>query len=576
MLIEWNELRHYIQKHYLSLGTLVGEKVEHKKFGTGTVIKIERPFFYVKYSDRTRCHIFQNTITHDFKPIEASEKLDDAIKQGQKLALETERKRRQALDIERARRREFGVYISPLVELSKRILKTKIQAEIDHPILSSSDIELALQWSNSPDLRNFSTGHIDKAFIQEKFEKHTELGRLLSARSAEKAAATFLRNYGFTVEDIAIKQLREPQTLGWRTHDLEIDGFPIDVKNSRRSEWNKDAYTEHCIPRFKQNQLNEHVAIVGVLSQYLWPCHILEPSAAHCDTGVTVLGGTSLSRISLLKHEFEKTGFLKIDFSALSNHNQFLPPWIFEFSSAFYQHRDPSIAEAQQWFLSDSRIARVWQKRKNDLVNPSANVLPLLIAAEMDFEASWADGLLQQWELALISKINSWKKQIGLSLPFLFCSILSHFLEMATLPTGVSNYEPQDYRRLLFFDSCSSDMPLFIHDPLKTVEVLVDTLTTLWQAKQADIRRFHIFRLKELNILQGKETEADTLWKTLVAHCGGWIGGRKCGYTPLILGDVDYCPNCGKLICPECGFCSWECSREQPPAFPSGEDQNIL
>jgi len=560
MLIKWIHFGNYVAKGYLKWELLLGGRVKNKKLGVGTVIKIEdNRKFYVNYGNAIKCHIFESPLDDFFFPLETTElENPETVTQ---LVLEAKERRRQRQKLEQRLRTRIDFSIT----LSRRALKSKIDETVTHPELDNLDIQLALNWGDSPNLRRLSA-NITKNLILAEFYKDPELGRLLSARAAEKAAMLFFHRNGYAVEDISIKQVVDPQSTEWKTHDLRINGCPVDVKNSRRSKSNKYTYVRHCVPRFKQSRRNEDVAIVGVLSNHLCPRHILEPEDANCDTKISILGTTTGTRISALKKEFERPDFLRIDISSSGNAHQFLPPWVFEYGPAFYKNRNEAITRAKQLLIPELKLWQIWQGKKNDVNYQDINILPILIASEVSLDETWGRESPEGWKWTLVAKINSWRARVGLSLPFLFCSILSHFLEMITSRASFSSYDPREYRQLLFFDRSSSDMPLFIYDPLKTIESLIETLTTLWHAGQANVRDYHIFRLRGFNILQGKETLSDSLWKTLVAYCG------KCGYMPLVLGHNDHCPKCGKLICRKCGYCSQRCLRRPSNDCPPKTD----
>ena len=109
-----------------------------------------------------------------------------------------------------------------------------------------------------------------------------------------------------------------------------------------------------------------------------------------------------------------------------------------------------------------------------------------------------------------------------------------------------------------------SDTPLGIYDPLETINGLISALETLWTAEHNLIRNFRLFRLQSFNILLGKSHPTENLWRTLIAYCGGQMpDGSACGKNPLVLGDLEHCPECGKLICSvrNCGFCRKGCAK---------------
>ena len=74
----------------------------------------------------------------------------------------------------------------------------------------------------------------------------------------------FYQHYKKKVKDISITQIDENNNSDWKDYDLNVDGLPIDVKNSRQSWKSPDRYTEHCIPRFKQSREHRDVKIAGV------------------------------------------------------------------------------------------------------------------------------------------------------------------------------------------------------------------------------------------------------------------------------------------------------------------------
>ena len=115
-----------------------------------------------------------------------------------------------------------------------------------------------------------------------------------------------------TVEDISITQIDENNNSDWRDYDLKVDGYPIDVKNSRRSQKSKDRYTEHCIPQFKSSREGQNVIISGVFSPYIRAPELLEPTEHHKYAKILFLGETTLEKQQILKKEFGSLVHLKI------------------------------------------------------------------------------------------------------------------------------------------------------------------------------------------------------------------------------------------------------------------------
>ncbi len=151
--------------------------------------------------------------------------------------------------------------------LSEKAMNPNVRAHFSLPELDEDDIQLVGKWD--PLLNN-----LDRTSLIELTETDNkakwESGRLLSARSAEKIARCFYRNYGKEVKDVSITQIEKNNNFDWKDYDLDVDGLHVDIKNSRQSQKSKDRYTEYCIPSFKcSRRTNQEVRIAGVFSPYL-------------------------------------------------------------------------------------------------------------------------------------------------------------------------------------------------------------------------------------------------------------------------------------------------------------------
>ena len=110
-----------------------------------------------------------------------------------------------------------------------KVLNPNVKARHWLPTLTESDIQLVNMWSQSVH------SNLNRQSIIENYGKDLVLGRLLSARSAEKVASEFYGNYGKTVRDISVTQIEEKPQSDWRIHDLDVDGLSVDVRNTRES-----------------------------------------------------------------------------------------------------------------------------------------------------------------------------------------------------------------------------------------------------------------------------------------------------------------------------------------------------
>ena len=399
--------------------------------------------------------------------------------------------------------------------------------------------------SSPPPLDN-----LDRMSLIKNHRENWTLGCLLSARSAEKIATDFYQSYDKTVKDISITQIDENNDPDWRNYDLNVDGCHIDVKNSRKSRNSEDRYTEYCVPGFKtERRTNQEVRITGVFSPYLWPFELLgEPKEYH---QIRFLGETTLEKQQELKNEFN--GDLVYFSEPRSSGKYFLPPWIFDYPKYIYTERDKARKELKGF--SNLDLLKEATSRRN--------LIPVAIAAGIDLTKILDKKALGCWEWSFLDQLNTRVEKYGLSLPFLFLTILSHFLGMASSPKTVSDFNPNKYRKFLFYNI---NKPLGIYDPLKTIDALIETLNILWTAEDGLISRFRVFKLMSFNILQGKLDRNENIWTTLIAYCGGKLENRSsCGKNPLVLGQSKLC-ECRRLICPDCGFCcedEWACRCKQ-------------
>lgn len=437
------------------------------------------------------------------------------------------------------------------ISLSKRVLFSGIDVDAkiaSTPTLDEEDLKLSIEWAQDKqlqkDVKNFSRIEL----VIEKYEKDPELGRVMSARTAEIAAKSLYARCGFEVEDVSIRQIGQQDDIDWKYFDLKVNGHPVDIKNSRRSLTSPERYVEHCVPKFKSIRNDVNVKIAGILSKYLWPKTIFEP--ANYDTSLLFLGETTHEVIEKLKQEFLNQYF-DIDFGRPERGaNFFLPPWIFNYPPGLYSKRDAAISDLRKQLAPDY----IFCKEKN------FNCIPSCLAANINLSEYDHPDALKKWEWDLYNKILRRVQGHGLSLPFVYLSFLSHFTEMISrYGDQCKDYRPDQYRSFVFMNNDELNKPLGIYDPLYTVRSLIDVLDELWSANHDLISPYKYFRLSGFHIFQGKKSPGDS-WETLIAYCGGRIEGKgKCGKYPLVLGESNRCDKCKKLICPVCGFCKEGC-----------------
>lgn len=404
--------------------------------------------------------------------------------------------------------------------------------------------------------------------------------KMLSARAAEKVTKRFYEGLGANVEDVSICQLKH-QAEDWKTHDLLVDStVPVDVKNARRPVSGTKFYVEHTIPKFKLVRRNVDVRIAGVLSPYLNYENIKNPGGIGFKAeDLVFLGETSRKKIDRLVYAFGSSGF-----EVVRAYEKTVPNWVFAYPEAWYR----TFLEDVRRFVEDCQWpeAGEWEYVLGDSEKMPA--IPALCISGMPLPEVVATNL-SRWQVEFYSKLQSLVGNFP-EMPVIFFAVLTDFL--GQLKDDDSNFTPEGYWPLLYskrkqryvgsFESEVPSYPLGAIDPLGLVAGLIETLLTLWQGrKNTDLKRFSNFRFTGLGILQGRERDRRD-WTTIIAYCGGTayrtnnegkvllnpdgkpVGEKgKCGNVPLIIGDSETCPACGKLVCNKCNFCCQACQERQ-------------
>ena len=433
---------------------------------------------------------------------------------------------------------------------------------------SENDIQLAKIWANGDD-------------------KDSTMARMLSARLAEKSVASYYMSQGYQVFDVAGSQTEKGNNEDWKLFDLEItknDGrsYFVDVKNARKSDNKRQRYTAHCVPKFKESrrigviyESDHQVYIAGALSD--WQPYDKEYAEGYYfpdfknllnePRPVKFLGITGLNTLDKIRKEFQG-GRLDMSVNLDDFGKTFLPPWVFEFSKKVYQKRDQLI---QNLDLNQFTCIR-----------ESPEFLALAIV-----NSDWDDDFLylpkNQQLLCLALKRRT--KKYGLRLPMIFSSILEHFVEC--LAGNDCEFDADFIHGLLmirkyYLDENRGDVeerhtsPLFVFDPVNSVQGLLHSLEILWNQKNSKLKGFKKFKLERFNILRAKKEGAESSWITLLAYCGGWFTAplKPCGKTPLVLGECELCEY-GYLICPDCGHCCSKKENEKISSANEGSEEEV-
>ena len=404
-----------------------------------------------------------------------------------------------------------------------------------------------------------------------------ERAKMLSARMAELATKRYYEGLGHAVADVAISQVRGASSA-WKTHDLLLDGEQaVDVKNARTTINSKGGYSEHALPRFKQDRDGTDVVITGVRSPYLTLDQLhLQKEIYFLAATILVLGECSRVELEALRETFVSEQLHDITFERPDQHargvQEFLPPWVFSSPRRF-----DDIPSVLQYRSSIARVLEHDAPDRQALARLGLNPLPLYLQHGATLPAGWVEDL-SEWAGFVAHRLTH---HIRGSLPRLFLTLLTDFLD--AVQTDRTGYTPAHYRAFLFPTTSTTPqlqpswktIPFGIFDPLESVESLVVSLERLWEHRATSrLSDFVEFQLTGSGLLRGRRRDHQARI-TLLAYCGGWIQKRgRCGNSPLILGEHQSCAECCYLVCDACGHCSERCEarvRRQESTAPPGD-----
>ncbi len=349
------------------------------------------------------------------------------------------------------------------------------------------------------------------------------------------------RELGRTVEDVSIAQL-QPGTAAWRSHDMAVDDRPIDVKNARRNAGRSRGYSQH-IAEFKTHRpFSAQVSLVGVVSDFL-SCDDL---ARGRRGEVCVLGEVSQGDLATLAEYLSRRFADVFDTKSLTGmciaKPGLVPGWMFEYPAVYYVTR--GLAMERVGDLAEDAARKSWRLPKY--------LIAFVEGAERAL--GYCDG---ERDSAVWMELRNLAREIGFSRRGLYYCLLGAALRAAV--KGDPQFHPSLFRAWMF-DSNETSRPVGLSDPLGYIDALIAVLEEIWGAgAETRLRNYRMFRLTAPGILRGvKGSGAE---ETVLAYCGGWNSdiAKPCGRNPLHLGIARICTECGRLVCPDCGWCSSGC-----------------
>jgi hypothetical protein len=426
----------------------------------------------------------------------------------------------------------------PLFQLLEALLGSPRQVEFLDEGLTDTDEALCRAWAN------IGSGLLRETRTLPEIIGDYHAMRLYSARIAEHTAIKYYGQLGYSVTDVSIHQVSR-QSDRWRTHDIEIGGAPIDVKNSRRSFSSPSNYSEHCIANWKlKDRTGLPVRIAGVLSDYV----TIQSYAAGKSGTVVFLGDVSLEQLDRVSKWFEARTDGKLHFLGLTK-PKFFPGWVFEYPREHYGPIEVG---------SDEISSAIAEAISNGMAIDDLPRSLLLYGPDAGHVE------LSEPESGLLISLQAMRDAVGLSRMSAVMFVLSEFV--LAVQDGERAFDTPLLARYIFFENRDGEIntqrPFGLLDTESFVSGMLNALGTAWQRARSDLKIFRRFQLAGANILRGDA--GDGRWTTILAYCGGFMTGpikARCGKSPLVIGEAKVCNHCLRLICPSCGWCMDGCQQ---------------
>lgn len=412
---------------------------------------------------------------------------------------------------------------------------------------------------------------------------HALSAQMMTARAAEKCAATYINGLGLPTEDIALHQL-DGSTTAWQQMDLRVDGkHGMDVKNVRRNINGGIQSSRWKVKGFKSDAAGNEVTLCGVSSPYTWKAG----GGLRCKTSeyMRVLGVTKSIEISQLLEQFKDIFTLRTNPASRLIE---LPAWAWDYPKAQYRERDQAMAVLRDALSSLYKTAvgrrcitaippvffSFWGMEppgSDRLTTQQRDFLDLLRSSRWNRIAARQEVCAPRLPWLYLFILHAWARWRAASELADTKSILSilrwhahstqdamHAASLARIARAkdLKNTDPPMLQTDTVSNQPSAVSGIGIIDPANMIETLLNALSIL----EKHVSRSQFITLSDITIhyngiLVG--TFPDGQRKTLLAHCGGRLEEKnvECGHRPLVYGKQKTC-TCGRLICEKCGSCA--------------------
>lgn len=410
--------------------------------------------------------------------------------------------------------------------LWNEIAQTPTDCSLRPVVLDDEDVRLALGWSTA-DVRSIvaARGEALRGMLRglatgESRTRFNEVHRCLAARHAEVLAANVLRGWQCAVEDVSRLAVAGGGDTRWLTHDLQVDGEPVDVKNVTYNR--ADLQTWHRARHFRKSVRYDAVRTRSMASLLSF---LGEGEAVDAE----YLGSLRPQELAELERMAEPG--LSITLSKIDEQEAHrLATWCFSLPDAAYRTSDGKFAQLNRR-LAESRASRFAEPVGYSAVLRAMGHEDLLSEAERE-------NLDREYSLSRLARsVERHGRKPGVIIVALMNELVRHLRGEASLSEPLS-------RQLRVL---AAARPLGVYDPSASVHRFLTALLALVRSPES-LAGIEKIELVGTRWIRGTNAMGERL--TLITNC------RECGEFPLIRGQNDGCDHgTGRLKCRANGHC---------------------
>jgi hypothetical protein len=348
---------------------------------------------------------------------------------------------------------------------------------------------------------------------------YNEIRRCLAARHAELLVLHVLRSWGRRVEDVSRLAASGSADQRWKTHDLEVDGLPVDVKNVT---FRRDGFQTWT--RVKQFRLQVRYDA----ARTRWAKNLESFFDEHPHVDAEYLGSLTSTDIATFSAMARPPLSIEVTDCTYDGGARFTG-WCFALSEDAYG----------DWDDAFTRFVEALAVSTKDRPSLSDTQLAVLYARGVRMELRESESRLRS-ECVSLFAIAEMVNRYGRSPRAVVAAILN---ELQAHLSGQPRLSERLREQLFPFGKSA---PLGVFDPSEGVAAFLESVLELVKAPTA-LAGIRSLQLMSPYWLRGRTESGESV--TLIANC------YDCGAYPLIRGRHSLCPHGTDRLRCENGHC---------------------